>query len=1553
MKNYLNKSIIALLLLLIVSLSVNAQIIDAEYFWDTDPGEGSGISIGAADGALDEAIEVLLNDPTNVPAEGIHSFNIRIKDNNNNWGPVFSSVISVENIYVIPDKKILQAEYFWDTDPGIGMGTTILALDGNLDETTETLFNGGISTPGIGRHTFNVRIKDIENNWGPIFSSVISIEEGYIIPDKKIIQAEYFWGSDPSEGSGTPILAMDGNLDEAIEALLLNDNTTLVGGLRNFSVRLKDNNNNWGPVFISTIYFEGCEAPLINLGADQVLCDGSSLTLDATAGFDSYEWSDGSTNQTLDVIAPGTYSVTATHSSGCDRADTIMILSQQDVDLGNDTIICFGNNVVLDAGVFVDYSWSTLQTSQSINVSPASINNYSVTVTDIYGCISRDTIEVDINPLPIADAGMDQSVCQSGTVTLTATGGINYEWSANETTASINVNPVVTTQYIVTVTDNNGCSTSDTVVVNITPAPIATVTGGGAICGSGSVDVSIALTGTAPWDITYTDGTTPISVTTSDNPYVVTTSTEGTYEVTSISDVNCTGTASGTAVVTVNPLPTAIVSGGGVICSNDEVLITVDLTGTAPWDITYTDGTTPISVTTSDNPYEITTSTEGTYEVTSITDGYCTGTTTGTAVVIVNPIPTVLVSGEGVICESGSVDVIIELTGTSPWDITYNDGTTDFSGTIDDSPHVISVSTDGVYQVTSVSDANCTGTASGIAEVTVNSLPTAAVTGGGVICADEETTVLVALTGVAPWDIIYTDGATPQIVNTSDNPYIITTSTAGTYEITSINDANCTGTASGNAEVTVNPIPTVEFNTIFEDACVDGGLVELTGATPAGGIYSGTSVNGANFDPFIGAGVYTITYTYDNGTCSNSATQNIAVVECNHAPEFTSTPITVANVDELYTYSITATDVDGDNIAFDATTIPSWLTFTQTTGGIINLVSGTDDWGGFTGDNGPAISAELDNPTGVSVDNSGNIYFADQDNDRVRMINTSGIITTVAGNGSWDYNGENVSATSVGLYNPTDVAVDNAGNLYIAEKNKYRIRKVDINGNITTIAGTGYSGYTGDGGAATNAKLRYPTGVAVDNSGNVYIADNYNHCIRMVNPSGIISTIAGTGSSGSAGDNGPAVNAELDSPNDVTVDNSGNIYIADTDNNKIRMINSSGIITTFAGTGGVFGGYSGDGGLAINAELNGPMSIAIDNLGNIYIADEENHRIRKVDASGIITTFAGNSYGYSGDGGLATLAELDNPKGVAVDNTGNIYIADSENHRIRKVDAEVIQISGTPTISDIGTHDVVITVNDGFVTAEQVFTIIVSGTNNVSAAVSGGGTACEGESVDVFINLSGVAPWTVIYSDGSNSNTITTSDNPYVIAATSSGSYTITSVSDAYQTGVANGSAIVTVNSLPEIPVVTQVGEVLSSSATTGNQWYLSGDIISGATAQSYTPNETGNYSVEVANEFGCSQISDNYYFNFVGIGDVDNTYVISIYPNPNNGLFNITIDGIVNDDIQISLLDARGRLLLDKTIENAKTLNEVIDLREYPKGIFILKLLTNDKVISKKVIYQ
>ncbi len=376
----------------------------------------------------------------------------------------------------------------------------------------------------------------------------------------------------------------------------------------------------------------------------------------------------------------------------------------------------------------------------------------------------------------------------------------------------------------------------------------------------------------------------------------------------------------------------------------------------------------------------------------------------------------------------------------------------------------------------------------------------------------------------------------------------------------------------------------------------------------------------------------------------------------------------------------------------------------------------------FTGDDeGPALSSSLFFPHGLALDSAGNLYVADEANERVRRVSPSGLLKTYAGNGQFrrfldgtlplnatldgpggiafdksgnllitnatgnnivkstpqgmsriagiganGFTGDGGPAIDAIMSYPLAITSDAAGNIYFADNGTQRIRKISPDGVINTIAGSGVGpGYSGDGGAATSAVLNLPTGVAVDGQGNIYFSDQGNHRIRKIS-NGIITTFAGTGDAGFSCDNCPTAGSKLSYPAGIALDSAGNLYVADLGNERVRKITPGGTITTVAGNGNY--GTSGDGGPASASPLGGPLSLAFDSAGNLYIGETYTHRVRMVTSSGAITTIAGNGQlGFSGDGGPATSAALGNPQGLAVDSNGDVYIADFTNNRIRAI----------------------------------------------------------------------------------------------------------------------------------------------------------------------------------------------------------------------------------------------------------------------------------------------
>ena len=352
--------------------------------------------------------------------------------------------------------------------------------------------------------------------------------------------------------------------------------------------------------------------------------------------------------------------------------------------------------------------------------------------------------------------------------------------------------------------------------------------------------------------------------------------------------------------------------------------------------------------------------------------------------------------------------------------------------------------------------------------------------------------------------------------------------------------------------------------------------------------------------------------------------------------------------------------------------------------GMITTYVGTGA-NGYSGDGGASTSAQIKNPEGVAVAPNGDLYVADSDNHAIRRVNfLTGVITTVAGTGNPGYSGDGAAATACKLSFPEDVAVLANGDIYIADTGNHAIRKVvAATGTISTIAGTGNPGSTGDFGPATAAKLNSPRGIAVASNGDVYIGDRSNNKIRKVTAlTGLISTYAGTGTAGFFGDGGLAAAARLKTPQGLHLQTNGDLYFTDSGNNVVRKIVAiTTIITTVAGTGTA--GYTGDGGAATSGRLDAPEAVHLAPSGDLYISDTGNHVVRRVLAgSGTIATIAGTgAAGYAGDGGPATLAQFNRPRGIAVTTTGTYYISDKNNHRIRKVTGALSVVAWVETRS--------------------------------------------------------------------------------------------------------------------------------------------------------------------------------------------------------------------------------------------------------------------------------
>jgi formylglycine-generating enzyme required for sulfatase activity/sugar lactone lactonase YvrE/methionine-rich copper-binding protein CopC len=431
---------------------------------------------------------------------------------------------------------------------------------------------------------------------------------------------------------------------------------------------------------------------------------------------------------------------------------------------------------------------------------------------------------------------------------------------------------------------------------------------------------------------------------------------------------------------------------------------------------------------------------------------------------------------------------------------------------------------------------------------------------------------------------------------------------------------------------------------------------------------------------------------------SDETTYNFTTISDSTAPSFTSTPITNINDGDTYNYVISADDIDSDLINIRATTLPTWIEFNSNA--TVSTFAGASS--GYINNTG--TSARFKYPRALATDNNGNLYIADQGNYRIRKITSDAEVSTLAGkssSGNTDDTGENAS-----FNNPYGVALDAEGNVYVADRSNHRIRKITPDGLVSHYAGSTSKVFDHVDGNSTSARFRSPNGVAVDAVGNVYVADTGNNNIRKIDINGNVTTIAGGNNPNPGSTDANGTSARFKTPTALVLDKSGNIYVCDTGNNKIRKIDTSNNVTTIAGNTDNSSGRTDANGTG--ASFDSPRGIALDAFGNLYVADMNNHSIRKITPAGDVTTLAGD--GSTGSrNGSNTNAEFNFPRGIAIDNSNNLFVADQSNHKIRKI---ILDYTLTGDSSGkVGDHDIVLQAIDGDgKTTQQNFTLNVSGT---------------------------------------------------------------------------------------------------------------------------------------------------------------------------------------------------------------------------------------------------
>lgn len=609
---------------------------------------------------------------------------------------------------------------------------------------------------------------------------------------------------------------------------------------------------------------------------------------------------------------------------------------------------------------------------------------------------------------------------------------------------------------------------------------------------------------------------------------------------------------------------------------------------------------------------------------------------------------------------------------------------------------------------------------------------------------------------------------------------------------------------------------------------------------------------------------------------------------------------------------------------------------------IINTIAGNGT-SGMAGDGGPATAAQLSQPDGVYLSPSGDKFICDAGAHSIRKISTTGIITTIAGNGTAGFSGDGGPATAALLNRPFDITEDASGNLYFTDNINYCVRKIDVAGVITTIAGNGVNAYTGDGGPATAASLSKTAGIVLDGAGNIYIGDQFNHVIRKVNTAGIITTIAGTGTAAFSGDGGPATAAALSYPNYLIFNSAGELIITDNGNHRVRKLNlSSGIISTIVGNG--VPTFGGDGGPATSASLRYPGGVAYDGAGNMYIADNVNSRIRKVTPGGIISTVVGNGIaGYSGDGGPATAAQINTTVDIAISSSGDYFFADLANHRVRGVPASLVNVNNPPIFTDTS-HMLMACENTEMITVPSL----------EASDIDTGQT----ETYSLLMAPSHGAVYGLPFSTTSTGGVFSPAMISYTPAAMYYGA-------DSFSVGVSDGvltdTQLFHVTVLPNNPGTIAGADTLCIGDTATMSNYIDGGIWTTGALSLSTISASGFFTAIAAG-------TDTVFYNLpnlcnagitshivtilsaeacakLDVTDQLSIEKISVYPNPNHGVFTIKGLNVVTGGRTATITDLAGRKVAEYLLGSSR---EVRITTELSKGMYLVVIAEGD---SRKVL--
>ena len=1134
-------------------------------------------------------------------------------------------------------------------------------------------------------------------------------------------------------GTGSPVYSWTGpnSFSSASAAPTFTATTTAASGVYSLTVTYPGSGCTSAQATTAAVTVNSL--PTISAGPSVAICHGNSTPLTATGGT-AYSWTPAGTLSSstgasifATPIATTTYTVTGT-SSGCSGTGFVTVsvnpLPASYSVTGGGSYCSGGSGVAIglgnsDAGFNYQLQLSSVNTGSPVAGSGSAISFGNQTSAGTYTVVATNATSlcnanmtgvagVVINSLPAAySVTGGGSYCSGGSGVVVGLGNsdavINYQLQlggvntgspvagtgsaisfGNQTLAGIYT---VVASNAITLCNANMTGSAG-VVINPLPA-VYSVTGGGSYCSGGS-GVAVGL-GNSDAGFNYqlqlsgVNTGSPVAGSGSAISFGNQTSA-GTYTVVSSNDITlCNANMTGSAGVVINSLPAVYsVTGGGNYCSGGSG-VAVGL-GNSDAGVNYQlqlgglNTGSPVAGTGSAISFGNQT-TAGTYTVVATnTTTLCNANMTGSTNVIVNSLPTISAGTGTAICYGSSTS--LSATGGMSYSWTPGTGLSDtISATVTASPLITRT-----YTVTGINGSGCTNSA--IVSVTVNPIPTVIAGSGVTVCFGYS----AGLTGSGGATYTWAPASTLS-VSTGAGVTAMPASTT-TYTVTGTS-LGCSSSAT--VTVTVNA-PAISAGSGVAICNGNSVLLNSTGGTayswtPATGL-SATTGASVTASPTVTT-QYTVTGTLSGCTGTSSVTVTVnpvpsvsAISGAGGACIGYTTTLTDATPGGVWTSSSASVLVVGSTgfvnaVSFGTANISYTVTNIYSCSATVSVpfaVDGTAHYlytcvgtgiASSSGDGGPAVLANLQGLRAIATDTAGNLYISDVTVNKIRKVGVNGIITTVAGNGTAGNTGDGGQATAASL-NMTGgggVCVDKAGNIIISNTNGQTLRKVNaVTGIITTICGTaGSSGYTGDGGPAGSALIFGPIGVCADTSGNIYFTDANNYRIRRIDAvTGHISTIIGTGSNAYSGDGGPGISARVSVPRDVTADKFGNLYIADYGNDVIRKyVIATGIITTVAGSG-VAGG-TGDAGQATAATLNAPARVLTDDANNLYIADQANNRIRKVNlTTGIISTAIFNgTAGYSGDGGPATTGQVSFPCGLAINKNGDLYVSDGNNHRIR------------------------------------------------------------------------------------------------------------------------------------------------------------------------------------------------------------------------------------------------------------------------------------------------